>query len=184
MLTHKDVLSLVQESDHIMALLKTIQKSDLNDAWISAGTIRNLIWDKLEGKTEPTPMNDIDVIYYDPQHQTKEHERAWDAHLTTLLDMPWECKNQARMHEKHGFEPATSVAEGMSRWVYKSCAIAARLTDEGEIELMSPFEDWLECTASHMLHATPVMLENNPELPKVHYINKGWDKKWPTLKLA
>lgn len=185
MLTQSDVLALIRGSNHTMKLLKTVQQSDMTDAWLSAGSIRNLIWDHLEGKSEPTPMNDVDVIYYDPDNITKEHEKAWDAHLTSITpNIPWECKNQARMHKKHGFEPATSVAEGMSRWVYKSCAIAARLTDDGEIELMSPFADWLECTASHKLHATPVMLETNPELPKIHYVNKGWDQKWPNLTLA
>ncbi len=97
MLTQSDVLALIRGSDHTMKLLKTVQQSDMTDAWLSAGSIRNLIWDHLEGKSEPTPMNDVDVIYYDPDHITKEHEKAWDAHLTSITpNIPWECKNQPR----------------------------------------------------------------------------------------
>ena len=46
-----------------MESLRAVEKLRLEDTWISAGLIRNKVWDTLNNVT--TPINDIDVIYFD-----------------------------------------------------------------------------------------------------------------------
>jgi hypothetical protein len=33
--------------------------------WIGAGAIRTAVWDRLHGYAQPTPLADLDLIYFD-----------------------------------------------------------------------------------------------------------------------
>src|SRR5690625_3735663 len=103
----KQLIELIKHDTHIMAILKAVEKLNLNDAWVSAGLIRNKVWDTLHHIT--TPFNDIDVIYFNTSDTSLEKEKQLEAKLGVLLpNQPWSVKNQARMHVKSGFDPFTS----------------------------------------------------------------------------
>jgi len=59
--------------------------------------------------------------------------------LETLLpNRPWSVKNQARMHQKSGFDPFTSAYDGVAHFPETSTAVAARIYDE-KLEFMAPY---------------------------------------------
>lgn len=45
-------------------LLLVLAGLQLPDAWLAAGFVRNLVWDRLHGYPEPTPLADLDVIHF------------------------------------------------------------------------------------------------------------------------
>lgn len=54
-----------------------------------------------------------------------------------LVDIPWEVKNQRRMHLKHGDAPYASLVEAMAAWPEQETAVGVRLNPDGELEFQS-----------------------------------------------
>ncbi|MBP7582209.1 MAG: nucleotidyltransferase family protein, partial [Vogesella sp.] len=47
--------------------LQTVRDALPVQAWLAAGFIRNLVWDHQHGYLQPTPLQDLDVIYLDTE---------------------------------------------------------------------------------------------------------------------
>lgn len=133
----KQLIEIVKQDTYIMSILNAVEKISLSDAWVCAGLIRNKVWDVLHNIT--TPINDIDVIYFDTSDTTLEMEKQLEKELRFLLpNQPWSVKNQARMHRKSGFNPFTSSYDGVAHFPETPTAIAARLRNK-ELEIMAPY---------------------------------------------
>lgn len=150
---------------------------DLPDWCLAAGFIRNLIWDKLHGFESATPLDDIDLIYFDPDDCSESRDRDIENQLRGASSFPWSVKNQARMHIRNNDQPYTSTEHAMSFWVEVETAVGATMDAEGAIVIVAPFG--LKCLFSYTI--TP-----NPKRPKVrefeHRIRKKqWLQKWPKL---
>lgn len=58
--------AVVIEADSIrMECLQAVRALNLPDWFIAAGFVRNAIWDHLHS-LPMTPLNDVDVVYFDP----------------------------------------------------------------------------------------------------------------------
>ena len=126
----KQLTKMIENDSYIMSILKVIEKVNLADGWICAGIIRNKVWDSLHSTT--TPINDIDVIYFDTSDTSWEIEKQIESELELLLpNQPWAVKNQARMHMKSGFEPFISSYDGVAHFPVRRC--------NKEIEIMAPY---------------------------------------------
>ena len=92
--------------------LEAVAALDLPDCWIGAGFLRAPVWDHLHGFQRPTPLDDIDVIYFDSEHRAPEADQAQEARLGELAPgLPWSVRNQARMHERNGDQAYDSSAD-------------------------------------------------------------------------
>lgn len=169
----------LKEDDVRMKALHIAEQMRLNDWCIGAGFIRNLVWDKLHNYSYPTPLNDIDLIYFDKNKTTKEADQLIEDELKSISTLPWSVKNQARMHTRNHDEPYTSTSHAMSYWVEMETAIGATLSHNGDLILVAPF-------GLEMLFRNSITL--NPNRPKIddfrHRItDKGWLKRWPNLRV-
>lgn len=123
-----------------MRALRLARALDLPDWCLAAGFVRNLVWDRLHGHTKPTPLDDIDLIYFDPAHPAREHDTAIESRLTAADDsLPWSVHNQARMHERNGDAPYRSTLDAMRYWVEEETAVGVRLDAQDHIEVLSAF---------------------------------------------
>ncbi|RJT45476.1 nucleotidyltransferase family protein [Rahnella woolbedingensis] len=168
-----------EEPLHMRALLQA-SPLGLNDAWLAAGFVRNLVWDRLHGYENATPLNDIDVVYFNPE----DCSVAKDEHYEQLLlekspDFPWSVKNQARMHERHGHAPYVSSAQAMSHWVEVETAIGARINAAGQIELNAP----LGLDALFTFTITPNPRHAIAAVFAERVSSKGWLARWPKLRV-
>jgi len=119
--------------------LETVSTLQLNDWCIAAGFVRNLVWDKLHRKSPLTPLNDVDVIYYNPAIADEESDKSLELQLNSMSALHWSVKNQARMHERNHDKPYASTCDAMSYWVEMETAVGATLSMKGEIEILAPF---------------------------------------------
>jgi uncharacterized protein len=62
---HAETVELIQRDAWRMECLEAVESLGLPDWYIAAGFLRNAIWDALHDKSERTPLNDVDVVYYD-----------------------------------------------------------------------------------------------------------------------
>ena len=75
-----------------------------------------------------TPLNDVDVIFFDPTDIGRERDDDITRRLvSTAPQTAWSVKNQARMHLRNGDEPYRNTCDALSFWCETPTAIAARL---------------------------------------------------------
>ncbi|WP_420787853.1 nucleotidyltransferase family protein [Shewanella chilikensis] len=144
------------------------------DAWLAAGFVRNLVWDKLHGTV--SRLSDIDVIYYEPNDTSEVTDKAYEAKLVAALDLPWSVKNQARMHLKNNHQPYVSVSDAMSYWPEQQTALAVRLR-AGELQLLNlfPLGSLLALELSPNPKSTPGVFESRLKA-------KNWLADYPLIK--
>ncbi len=175
------LLRIIDEDSHLMKILVAVERLNLNDAWICAGVIRNKVWDIYH--QIQTPLNDIDVIYFDKSDTSYETEQNLEEKLNVLLpNYPWSVKNQARMHLKSGFSPYASSIDGVAHFPETPTAIAARKINN-QIEIKSPYGlcDLFELN----VRPTPYYKKGSDKykiyLERVNH--KKWEEKWFQLNI-
>lgn len=169
--------ALLANDKHRMACLRVARSLQLPDWFIGAGFLRNAIWDACHQHSDPTPLNDIDLVYFDSADKTPSRDSALEAKAHQCLPVEWEIRNQARMHEKYGSPPYKNTAHAIAHWVEVPTCVGVRLNDDDTLTFTAPFglgENW-SC-----------QVRMNPEVPrpeayKKRIESKRWSKRWPRL---
>ena len=162
-----------------MACLRAVQTLNLPDWFIAAGFVRNAIWDHLH-HLPMTPLNDVDVVYFDPNDCSLVTEAHYAALLQQQLPMiNWDVKNQARMHLKHQHSPYKNSADAISRWVEVPTCVGVRLTVENQ---------FIFTAAYGLEHNWSLHVSINPHYPRPAVYqqrirDKKWQVLWPRLKI-
>jgi len=160
-----------------MRALECVFQLNLSQCYIAAGFVRNLVWDHLHDKPELSPLNDVDVIYFDQDEQDDQAYLMYEARLKTMMpELNWQVRNQARMHIRNGDRPYKSSVDAMSYWPEKETAVAVRKSLHGQLECMSAFG------FTSLLN---LQLTYNPKREKgifdTRMKSKQWLKKWANL---
>lgn len=164
------------QSDHPrMNLLFTVSALDLPDCYIAAGFIRNMVWDYLHGFS-CTPLSDVDVIYFS---QAVVNEQVILARLSKAHpDINWQVKNQAYMHIRNGDQPYLNSVHAMEYWPEIETAIGVRLSRQGELVFVSPFD---------LSTIFDGFITHNKKRSQSIFIKrieqKQWLKIWPKLEV-
>ena len=176
------VTTTMRESPWHMQTLQAARELDLPDWAIGAGFVRNAVWDRLHGYVEPTPLHDIDVLYFDPADLSPAREIEIEAELShTLPDRPWSVRNQARMHLRNADRPYRSTADAVSFWLETPTCVAVRLDSEDNITIISPhgLSDLVEmrCASTEAGRARP-----DQYLERIR--SKNWQLTWPKVEVG
>jgi len=70
---------MVRSSSPLMAALRAVRSLRLASWCIGAGAVRSLVWDTLHGFEEASPVEDVDVVYFDDSAETTSRTPAWRA---------------------------------------------------------------------------------------------------------
>jgi len=173
----QNVLSALLNNSERHAILTLVHELDLPQWCISAGFVRNVVWDVFHGYETLSPLTDVDLVYFDPD-RSKEEDWLIEATLKRRLDVNWSVKNQALMHERNQDSPYKSTLDAMSYWPEVQTAVGVTWT-EGGYDLISPFplDQVLTCR---------VTINSKRPKPAVfnHRLNsKGWLTQWPKLEV-
>lgn len=122
-----------------MDTLRAVRDLGLPDWAIGAGFVRNAVWDRLHDFEHLTPLNDIDVLYFDPGDTSAETEAALEARLHEARpERPWSLRNQARMHRRNGDTPYENTEDALRFWLETPTAVAVRLEADDSLTLLAP----------------------------------------------
>jgi len=122
-----------------MKQLRAARALALPDWCIAAGFVRNRVWDHLHGISPPRPPADIDVLYYDTADLSKEREVEYEKQLDGLLPgLPWQVRNQARMHVCKGLPQHKDTADSMIYWLETVTAVGVRLEADDSLTVVAP----------------------------------------------
>jgi uncharacterized protein len=164
-----------------MRALEIARELDLPDWCIAAGFVRNLAWDKLHGYAQPTPLSDIDLIYFDRSDMTTARERALEARLAAIDPaLPWSVRNQARMHVRNGDTPYGSMLDAMRHWVELETALGVTLEEDGRLRIVSAFG--LDTLFAKMVTHN-VAYRSHGEFA-ARLVQKKWLQRWPELRVS
>ncbi len=178
-LTHQ-IVALIEQDPLRTKVLECVAQLDLPQCYVAAGFVRNLVWDHLHGFDSPTPLNDIDVIYFDRGDYGYQSDIDYEAQLKQQLPkLNWQVRNQANMHTRNQDKPYQSTLDAMSYWPEKETAIAVKKNCHGRIECISAFG--LE--SLFHLKITP-----NPnrcrDVFEQRVQSKNWLTHWPKLTIS
>ena len=172
------LIQIISEDTWMMETLANVQKLNLPDCWIGAGFIRNKIWDKLHD-FDRTPINDVDVIYFDSNSLSEQHESKLETQLKAIQpNINWSVKNQARMHLRNNHKPYSNCEDAISFWPETATAVAVRVNAKNELELIAPYglKDLFDLNLKHSPRS-----DYNSYLFRIH--SKQWNKRWKRLNV-
>ncbi len=173
-----DIARWIEGDSLRMGMLRAVARLGLPDCWIGAGFVRNLVWDRLHGYTEATPLNDIDVLYFDPADQSRETERKLEARLRrSFPGLPWSVRNQARMHRRNRDAPYRSTCHALAFWAETPTAVAVAIRGGG-VAVIAPFgtEDLMGLT----VRPTP-RFRHKMAIYRARVAGKNWSALWSRL---
>ncbi len=163
-----------------MDCLKAARQLQLHDYYLAAGFLRNAIWDHLHGLSEMTPLNDIDLVYFDPADPSTQTEQQQSFHLHQLVPSAnWEVRNQARMHLIHGHAPYQNTAEAIAQWVEIPTCVGVRLEQDDSLSFCAPYgleHNWSLEVKLNLHHPRPELFAQRVQ-------QKNWLTYWPELQL-
>ena len=174
------IVELVKQDPIRIEALNCVSELSLPQCYIAAGFVRNLVWDSLHSFNESTPLNDVDVIYFDPSESNSNSYLVYEARLKARMSqLNWQVRNQALMHERNGDAPYQSSVDAMSYWPEKETAVAIRQIGLNQYECVAAFG--FESLFSYQVTYNPKRLRETFE----NRVNsKGWLVRWPLLRVA
>jgi hypothetical protein len=173
------IISWIKEDALRIKSLESASRLGFGEWCIGAGFVRNLVWDKLHEFSEFSPLNDLDLIYFDSSDLSEEKDLELEKHLRDITGFPWSVKNQARMHLRNKSAPYSSCSNAMSYWPEIETAVGAYL-DGREVKLMCPFG--VDELLSGSITRNPRCIDNMAFSSRLE--KKGWLKVWPELRVS
>ncbi len=173
------LVELLRQDVHRLELLKKVAFCGLPQCLLAAGFVRNLVWDSLH-QFPPTPLNDVDVIYFDPDDESGLRGELAQARLLELApEVNWQFKNQALMHLKNNHGPYKNCEDAMKHWPEQETAVGVAIDNNGDINVVAPF-GLTGLFAGHVTYNTKG--DKQAFLHRVKH--KNWLTLWPRLKLV
>jgi uncharacterized protein len=182
---HDRLRALVRESPLLMDALRAVRAVDPPDWLVSAGVIRDLVWDALHDRSPAVPR-DIDVGFFDPLALAPAREATVTAALRQRApDLPWDAKNQAAVHlwypQRFGVavEPFRSTAEAVGTFPETASCVGLRLEGNDDLLIVAPYglDDLFGLVCRHNPARVPVSFYAQ------RVSEKGWRERWPKLSV-
>ncbi len=153
----------------------------LPDWAIGAGFVRSAVWDHLQGFTERSALDDIDLLYFDPGDLSEDREKAYDRRLGEAAPgIPWSVKNQARMHLRNDDAPYRGTEDALRHWLETPTAVAVRLETDGRLTVMAPHG--LDDLWAMRTRPTPSGRRRHAEYA-ARMKAKDWPGRWPRVRV-
>ena len=156
---------IIEQTD-LRFFLDALSQVDIPGSYIVGGAVRNTVW-KYMFPDSTLKVNDIDVPYFSldlPPSADDKFDRALEV---LYPDYPWECANQANVHEYDRVDdpwvmpnaPYSSLEDSMLDFWFSVNRIGVRYDDSGELQVLNPGD--LTDLFAGILRVLPNQL-NNP----------------------
>jgi len=155
-------------------------------AYLSAGIIRNMVWCVLHEQIYTIEHTEIDVIFYDTSDIKNEEQRLTQLLSQKFTDNYWDVVNQAYVHlwyttdDGKPISQYSSLINALSVWPETATAIAVRLTENNDLEILAPFglSDLFELK----VHWNNRLVSHNAFLERVQ--SKRFLERWTKLMIV
>lgn len=171
--------SIVSGSPELLSALITVSNYR-SDFYVGGGVIRNAAWDILHGRGKLSPIEDIDVVYFDPINMDRSCDRVAEQSLAQRdPSVPWSVKNQARMYERNHEQPYINLEDAIRRWPESATAFCVRLGPDGKLIFVAPHG--LSDIFRLIIAPTDAFIGREERILERAEL-KNWKGRWPRLK--
>ena len=180
---HRKALELFKESKDICFIMAVVERLSLPELCLTAGTLRNYLWDRLSGH-EGVLRSDVDLVYYNPD-SSYEEALLVEKHLQEKYPQyHWEVRNQAFMHQHNAPNEKAfqSVFDAIAHYPEKCTSLALYVEQKGW-KLFAPYG--LEDVFRFEIHPTPYFASREDlfQIYLKRQSEKKWQKIWPQIKI-
>jgi uncharacterized protein len=140
----RKLTAMVAASAPLMAALRNVRSLQLQSWCVGAGAIRSLVWDTLHGFDQHSPVDDMDVVYFDAD-AAPEHDAHLEKQLHSAMpNLRWEVTNQAGVHRWFAdalgqvVAPIASLEEGVATWPEFATCVGVYLNGDGTLGVVAP----------------------------------------------
>lgn len=177
---------MLRSSTVLMDIMRRARNLELEDYYISAGCVMQMIWNKFSGYDDLYGIKDIDLVYYNGVNISEVSEKILEKKVREIysdIELDVDVTNEARVHiwykDKFGYDidPYKSVEDAIRTWPTTASAIGVRLDEEDNIILYAPFG------IGDLMNM--VIRPNKVQITEEIYMNKvrRWQDKWPALSI-
>ena len=164
-----------------MAVLRALRDLRLPDGAVGAGFVRSAVWDAAHGFVRPTPLPDLDILFFDARDRSRNREGAIEQALARRLPgLPFSARNQARMHRRNGDAPYRDTAHALRFWLETATCVAVRLTRRGAIDVIAPYG--LDDLLALRSRPTPAG-RRKPDQYTARMTARNWPATWPKVNI-
>ena len=175
------LVALLRADRRHLAVLRALQALSLPDAAVGAGFIRSSVWDAAHGYATPTPLPDIDVLFFDARNRSRGREAAIERSLRRRLPgLPFSVRNQARMHRRNRDAPHRDTADALRFCLETATCVAARLNRQGGIDIVAPYG--LNDLFALRSRPTPAGRRKADQY-RARMAAKNWPAIWPQVRV-
>lgn len=174
------IARIIAEDAIAMEQLRAVRSISLPDWCIAAGFVRNRVWDHLHGIAPARLPVDIDVLYFDASDLARQREAEFEVRLDALMpDLPWQVRNQARMHVWKSLPQHRDTSDAMTYWLETVTAVGVRLEADGELTIIAPLgtDDLLDLRCSPTTFGRTRRQEYEDRIA-----SKRWRELWPKVR--
>ncbi|MHA3772072.1 nucleotidyltransferase family protein [Verrucomicrobiota bacterium sgz303538] len=177
-----ETLQLIRKDEWRMNCLEAVRRLHLPDWYLAAGFLRNAIWDHLHQYESRTPLNDVDLVFYDPSDLGTQAEQQIESVLkSTHPGVNWEVRNQARMHLRNHHAPYQNSEHAIGHWIEIPTCVGVRLEEDDLLVIAAPFG----LAENFSLRVAPnPNVPYPPELFRSRVTTKRWLELWPKLTIV
>jgi uncharacterized protein len=170
---------------HLMRALVAARDADPPDWLISAGALRDAVWEDLHDRPPTAMPRDIDLGFFDSADLTAARDLAVEDDLRARKPgLAWEAKNQAAVHlwypGRFGLEvpPFRSTAEAVATYPETATCVGVRLLADDDMLVVAPhgLDDLFDCVCRH----NPTRV--SADFYEQRVAAKGWRTRWPRMR--
>jgi uncharacterized protein len=176
------IVSIIAQDPVGMEQLRAVRSLGLPDWCIAAGFVRNRVWDHLHGIVPARPTVDIDVLYFDADDPGTAREFEYEDRLDDLLPgLPWQVRNQARMHVPKGLPPHDDTPHAMTFWLESVTPVGVRLEADDTLVVIAPLgtDDLLNLVCRPTPFGRTRLAEYEARIAQ-----KRWRELWPRVRFV
>ena len=136
---------IVRGSPPLTAALRAAREVAAPEWHVSAGAVRDAVWDALHGQPPTAIPRDVDLSFFDPTDVTSARDASVEAAVREQApELPWQAKNQAGVHlwypERFGVivEPFACCEEGIATFPETASCVGIRLLEDDDLLVVAP----------------------------------------------
>lgn len=180
------LVGMVAASAELMAALRMVRSLELASWCIGAGAIRSLVWDTLHEFDRRSPVEDVDVVYFDAEAAAGQDADLERRLRSTMPGLNWEVTNQAGVHRWFAaalgqvVPPFASLEEGVATWPEYATCVGVYLNDDDSLGVVAPhgLDDLFELRLRHNpLRASVATYQERVAA-------KRFGERWPRLSIG
>lgn len=182
---NEQLIQIVRSSSGLMTALRVVRDLNLASWAIGAGAVRKAVWDHLHGFAQHTVLEDVDVVFFDPDDLSRETEQRMQQRLSSALsEVCWDVTNQAAVHLWYEAQfgkavaPLTSLQEGIATWPEFATCVGVCLHSDDQLEVMVPHG--LDDLLSMVVRWNPSRATADAYLQRIR--QKAFASRWPQIR--